>query len=470
MEITTDSAKILASKLNKESLKALMITSNAIRDVFNTALSDDYTYKLMTEELLDTSLAEYRNHKWKDVYYFFTNESDNPSEMKKFTRKERRAWFSMPSIDRRLDDALFSSDPVIVNIGILVGNPTSARLNNALVKALREGNSEVAKLLMNDNLTVKIAMFAFKPGDIRTIRLVLDTLRVDLLERDKEIMVLKTIQSGNVEALEFLVRRLDVDIPVNDGVLNALKSGNGEMVTYFLELKELPYNDEMFLDDLEKSYANTEAIGALITHPRVKHIVENNKNRVLKHLIHYKRHQLLETFLKDDNVDISSKNYELIIEAIKVEDDEMIKELLSRPEVHLSAKMSLKMLTSVPAEGTTLCVLLDSEKIRLNWHMSKELMINVASGGTSLKLKCALNHEKVIINKKIAEDAFKAALCKYYNFNAKILLEHPRTKIYYTQEDIQAADKMRSTAQCRPYGSSSDSESYSSDEYSSDSY
>ena len=99
MEITSDIAKILASKIDVELLSLLMSTSNIVRDVFNTALSDDYTYKLMTEELPDTSLPEFRNHKWKDVYDFFLAKSIRPN------RILRKEWSSMSHIEQRLDNA-----------------------------------------------------------------------------------------------------------------------------------------------------------------------------------------------------------------------------------------------------------------------------------------------------------------------------------------------------------------------------
>jgi hypothetical protein len=180
MELTTDSVKILSSKLDARSLSMLMSISNSVNKLFGDALSDDYTYKLMTEELLETSLPEYRNHKWKDVYDFFVAK---PEKLKTKKRTELNRWNSMSPIEQRLENALFSNDPVIVEVALLSGADPSVRLNAPAQKALREGNSKVARLLLSDkrvsdNLNNSIAMLAFKSGDIDTIDLILDNLKL----------------------------------------------------------------------------------------------------------------------------------------------------------------------------------------------------------------------------------------------------------------------------------------------------
>jgi hypothetical protein len=447
MELTADAAKILASKLDVESLSLFMSTSNAVRDVFNTALSDDYTYKLMTEELLGTSLPEYRNHRWKDVYDFFIAKSIRPN------RILRKDWSSMSSIQQRLYNALFSDDSVIVEIAILVGQDPSVRSNSALSTALIKGNSKVTKVLLNDSRVGDILehsqiVNAFGSGDIETINLILNDPRVQTKGGERS-MVLATIDSGNVETLEYVLNRLGVDrhkaINVvdlsivsnnNSAMSGALSSENPDMILYLLNNPTIQYTEDKFIDTMMDSMPSDDILTIMFNHPRVKPMIRKNRRYILRLLIENGRDDFTEMLLEDPKLDVSRNKYEIVLTAIEEEANEILEKLLRRPEVQPDIKMSLKMLTKCYL-GDTLRILMDSEKIILDEESSEAFIMHHINTENAIS-STVLDNKKIIINKKITRRVFRKALDKKKKRVLKTLLTHRRTKKYYTTEDIEA--------------------------------
>ena len=137
MELSVDALKILASKLDASTLEALRGSSKSIRTDLDFALSDNLTYKLPD---LRTS--------WKKVYESFSEESIMISVL---STREESAWKALPLYKRRLFNALFSFNPVVVEIAILLGIEPSFSSNKALDNALVQGNSQVAEVLLNDD-------------------------------------------------------------------------------------------------------------------------------------------------------------------------------------------------------------------------------------------------------------------------------------------------------------------------------
>ena len=450
MELTTDAVKVLASKLNPESLNTLMSTSKAVRDIFNTALSDDYTYKLMTEELLGTDLPEFTNHSWKDVYDFFIAKSERP---KLLYKGEIHAWKSMSHIRQRLNTALYSSDPVIVKIALflgmdpsvtlnspllgLLGTRTQSRSNMPLMKALSEDNTEVARLLLSDervleSLNIIMILPAFSSGNVETISLVLNNPRINIAKSDKTHITINLIKSGNVKALKFVVDELHLTLNGSGWVPDALTCKNPDIVIYLLDKEEVPYDEEEFISDIDNiSSIDEEVLAALLHHPRIIPMIEANKHYLLWHLIKRNMNKLAEELLEDSTLDTSSQGYELFLKAIKKNNIEILKKLIDRPEVKPDAKMSVVMLTSAKSMNS-LNVLLNSERIALTEKSSSDLIFYF-SGLKTYMLPTILNNEKVVINREIATKALGEVLMRRNLKGIEILMNHPRTRIYYNE-------------------------------------
>jgi hypothetical protein len=143
--------------------------SKNLEEVFELALSDDYTYKLMTEELVGLDLPDFRGHKWERVYKFFIGE---PLVREKINLSEKRRCGSLTRLEQKLEDALFSDDTILVKIALLSGVNPRVRNSDAMYKAILYNVPDVVEILLDDgridpNVFVNQAIRSYNLGVIK---------------------------------------------------------------------------------------------------------------------------------------------------------------------------------------------------------------------------------------------------------------------------------------------------------------
>ena len=366
MELSIDAMKILASKLDAPTLEALRGSTKTVRATIDVALSDDLTYKLITEELLGMELPDYRTS-WKRIYQFFLQDPVKPTDLKE---GEKRLFDRMSPLQKKLYTALFSSNPFVVRIAILSGVDPAMLSNRALNNAFQTGDLEVAEVLLADERVVgavdnAIVLRAFESGNIDVIVLVLDMFDHLLDEDDKEQAVSYVIQSGNVEALELTLDRLTLSLEYEGADLNsAVMSGNPDMVHYVLDIVP-DLREEYFLDIIKDSIHEDKVLEVMLHHPRVIPFIRPNINWLLQQLIMFGIGHLVDELLAYPELDASANQYKALSNAILMDWPDLVVKLLNRPEVHPSPTEAAKIIATTHF-NSALDALLTSDKIVLD--------------------------------------------------------------------------------------------------------
>jgi len=427
MELSVDAVKILSTKLDPKSLSSLRCISKTVMYTVDTALSDNLTYKLMTEELLGMSLPDYRTV-WKNVYNSFVREPNRPLFMRNIT------WNSMSPVEQRLYSALYSYNIVAVEIALYKGQVPDGKVNGPLYKALERGNTEIARLLLSDervlnSVVPRTLLKVFYSGKIDTIKLVLEHPLFALLSEYEDDILRNTIISGSVKSLTHVVGKLGLSLALKLVMPSALNSQNSEMILYSLSRKEVPYTSANFLEDLSDVALDDDILESMLRHPRIARIVMKHKREVLKRLIANEKTSSALDLLTDPNFDVSQHSYSLVVEAIEYGDDEVLHAMLSRPEVNPDREIVYKMLNIIQADST-LDLLLKSNNIVLDEGLSQSTILEYIKMQPDL-LYDLLSHEKVVVNKDIVKKAMHQAMQSgVHRDSRKILQTHPRTNTF----------------------------------------
>ena len=418
MALTVDAAKVLASRLSPESLQLLKSTSKSLSNTFDTALSDDYTYKAMLLNLVGAEdLPTYRDHKWRDLYTFF--------------------------VKNTLEQALYSDDPVIVDIAIRAGADPSVNEDEALKAAAAHGNVEVLRrLLQDDRVDVdtygRIALGnACESGNVKAIALLMSVVETN--QEDEEYMLIGTIDSGNLDAVKFVLANKDINLATMqyNPIDRAMTQPNSDILKFFLDNADVVIDEENLIELLDENIPES-VYRLLLKHPRMRDIIEGFKPMVVSSIIHAGHFDLVEELLDNDpELDVTDDGNEIIRATIDANNARLLKKVLLSLRDYIDTQGSFEFL--VNAFGTKVMnTLLGSSKIDVKNNSSK--LIKYFCDHSNVKaLQILLKHKRVRVREKTVRECFERALKKRNTKVLNVLLNNPRTREFFTDEDVKNA-------------------------------
>lgn len=439
MDLPGDTFAVIVSKLDPKSLESLQHVSKSVKLSIDTALANNYTYYLMTQELLGIQLPNLPCANWKNIYDFFI-----AVKPRTYARKKGS---TMTPYQQRLDNALYSSNPNIVKIALFAGADPSIKSNAALSNALLK-NVEIAEILLQDDrvsstLTARALLPAFQSGKMSMVKLVLNIPNVKYTKDDKIEAINEAIKSGNIKALKLTQRKFGIRTKeLYNPVSYALCSDNPIMVKYMLDKKDASYDEESFTSSMMDSMPTDEVLQVYLRHPRILPMIEGNKSLVFEKLIREGRTNFVDEMLQDPTLDVSDNNCQAFTEAIEAEDFVLVKTLFSRLDELPSNDATLNMLSGVISDEGLLKLLALFEDVGMELNEDASIWILKSSIDSQDSLmESLIGNEFLIINKNIAKKVLLYAI-KENSDATEILLAHPRTSKYYTKKDRKRVDNM----------------------------
>lgn len=102
-------------------------------------------------------------------------------------------------------------------------------------------------------------------------------------------MIIRTVQGGNLEALKFVIKAADIDVPTicPNIIPISLSATSPEILSYLLDMKELDLHANELIRTIRNQIPDKDLIRVLLDHVRLTTIVKANKELFNQLLLEY---------------------------------------------------------------------------------------------------------------------------------------------------------------------------------------